>query len=159
MHISVISVGKLKEIYLKQGIAEFEKRLKPYCQLQLIEVKAEPDPESHRIELINQVKEKEGERILQHVQAGQYVIALDVKGVHWSSEQFAAEVERLGIDGRSHIVFIIGGSNGLAEWVLNRADVKLSFSKMTFPHQMMKLILLEQIYRAFRMMRGAPYHK
>ncbi|MDQ0339312.1 23S rRNA (pseudouridine1915-N3)-methyltransferase [Caldalkalibacillus uzonensis] len=159
MHITVLSVGKIKEKYLKQGIAEFEKRLQAYCKLKLIEVNDEQAPEHLSEEQLCQVKEKEGERLLNHIKPDHYVIALAITGVQWSSEQLARELEQLAIYGRSQIVFVIGGSNGLADDVLKRANVQLSFSKMTFPHQLMKLILMEQIYRAFKIMKGEPYHK
>ncbi|WP_025027556.1 23S rRNA (pseudouridine(1915)-N(3))-methyltransferase RlmH [Caldalkalibacillus mannanilyticus] len=159
MHISIVSVGKIKEKYLKLGISEFEKRLGPYCKLQLIEVSDEQAPEQLSQKEIEQVKEKEGERILGQVKQDQYVIALAIDGVNWSSEQLAKELDQLAIYGKSSIAFIIGGSNGLSDEVLKRTNKKLSFSKMTFPHQLMKLILLEQVYRAFRIMKGEPYHK
>jgi len=159
VHISIVSVGKLKEKYLKLGIAEFEKRLTPYCKLQLIEVNDEQAPDHLSDKEIEQIKTKEGERILQQIKQDQYVIALAIDGVNWSSEQLAKEIEQLAIYGKSNIVFVIGGSNGLSNDVLKRANAKLSFSKMTFPHQLMKLILLEQVYRAFRIMKGEPYHK
>lgn len=159
MQVAVLSVGKIKEKYLKLGIDEFSKRLTPYCKLQLIELNDEQAPENLSDKEIEQLKHKEGERILQHVKVDQYVIALAIDGVNWSSEQLAKELDRLAIYGTSNIAFIIGGSNGLGQNVLKRANQKLSFSKMTFPHQLMKLVLLEQIYRAFRIMRGEPYHK
>lgn len=159
VQITVISVGKIKEKYLKLGLAEFEKRLGAYCKLQLIEVQDEQAPEQLSDREMEQVREKEGQRILQHVKEGHYVIALAIDGVNWSSEQLAVELDRLATYGNSSICFVIGGSNGLSTQVLKRAQVKLSFSKMTFPHQLMKLILLEQVYRAFRIMREEPYHK
>lgn len=159
MQITIISVGKLKEKYLKQGIAEFEKRLSAYCKLQLVEVSDEQAPETMSEKEIEQVKEKEGERILQKIKPGHYVYALDLGGKQRTSEAFADELEKLSIHGKSQIAFVIGGSNGLSESVLKRADANISFSKMTFPHQLMKLILVEQVYRAFRIMKGEPYHK
>ncbi|NJP37971.1 23S rRNA (pseudouridine(1915)-N(3))-methyltransferase RlmH [Alkalicoccus luteus] len=159
MQITIISVGKLKEKYLKQGIAEFEKRLSAYCKLQLVEVSDEQAPETMSEKEIEQVKEKEGERILQKIKPGHYVYALDLGGKQRTSEAFADELDKLSIHGKSQIAFVIGGSNGLSESVLKRADASISFSKMTFPHQLMKLILIEQVYRAFRIMKGEPYHK
>lgn len=159
MQITIISVGKLKEKYLKQGIAEFEKRLTSYCKLQFIEVNDEQAPESMSEKEVEQVKGKEGERILSKIKETQHVIALDLGGKQRTSEQFAEELEQLSIHGKSQIAFIIGGSNGLSKEVLQRANDTISFSKMTFPHQLMKLILVEQVYRAFRIMKGAPYHK
>ncbi|PRO66394.1 23S rRNA (pseudouridine(1915)-N(3))-methyltransferase RlmH [Alkalicoccus urumqiensis] len=159
MQITIISVGKLKEKYLKQGIAEFEKRLSSYCRLQLVEVNDEQAPETMSEKEVEQVKDKEGERILSKVKPGQHVIALDLAGRQRTSEAFARELEQLSIHGKSQIAFIIGGSNGLSQSVLSRADDRISFSHMTFPHQLMKLILVEQVYRAFRIMKGEPYHK
>ena len=159
MNIHIITVGKLKEKYLKQGIAEFEKRLQPYCKLKMDEVADEQAPEQLSDKELAQVKQKEGERILQKIKPTEYVIALDIQGASWSSEQLAKEMDKLAISGKSSIAFVIGGSNGLSDEVLRRANQKLSFSKMTFPHQLMKLILLEQVYRSFRILRGEPYHK
>ncbi|WP_202081538.1 23S rRNA (pseudouridine(1915)-N(3))-methyltransferase RlmH [Caldalkalibacillus salinus] len=159
MNISVISVGKIKEKYLKLGIAEFEKRLTAYCKTQIMEVADEQAPEQLSEKEVQQVKHKEGQRILQHIKPDYHVIALDMRGKMLSSEQLAEELDRLPTYGKSHICFVIGGSNGLSEDVLRRANMTLSFSKMTFPHQLMKLILLEQVYRTFRIVRGEPYHK
>lgn len=159
MNISIISVGKLKEKYLKQGIEEYVKRLGPYAKLTLVEVPDEPAPDTMSAAEIEQVKVAEGEKILSKIGADTYCIALAIEGKQHSSEAFAAELERLATYGQSKIAFIIGGSNGLSSEVLGRANFKLSFSKMTFPHQLMRLILLEQIYRAFRINRNEPYHK
>ncbi|WP_147802556.1 23S rRNA (pseudouridine(1915)-N(3))-methyltransferase RlmH [Alkalicoccus halolimnae] len=159
MQITIICVGKLKEKYLKQGIAEFEKRLQSYCRLSLIEVPDEQAPENMSEKEVEQVKEKEGARVLSKVKETQHVIALDLGGKQRTSEQFASELDKLSIHGKSQIAFIIGGSNGLSGSVLTRANDTISFSKMTFPHQLMKLILVEQVYRAFRIMKGEPYHK
>lgn len=159
MHIQIVSVGKIKEKYLKLGIAEFEKRLKPYCKLSLTEVTDEQAPEQLSEKELEQVIEKEGERILSKIKPNQYVIVLAIDGESWPSEKLANELEKLAINGKSQITFVIGGSNGLSEDVLLRADLLLSFSKMTFPHQLMKLILLEQIYRAFKIQKNEPYHK
>lgn len=159
MNIHIISVGKIKEKYLKQGLAEFEKRLRPYCKLKIDEVADEQAPEQLSEKELTQVKQKEGERILQKIKQTEYVIALDLQGVQWSSEQLAKEMDKLATSGKSSIAFVIGGSNGLSEEVLQRANKKLSFSNMTFPHQLMKLILMEQVYRAFKILRNEPYHK
>lgn len=159
MKIEIISVGKVREKYLQQGIAEFQKRLCPYCTLVLTEVRDEPAPDHLSEKQLMQLKTIEGERILQKIKEQAFVIALDLNGVNWSSEQLAREMEKLSLSGKHHLVFIIGGSNGLGQNVLSRANVQLSFSKMTFPHQLMKLILLEQIYRAFKIQRNEPYHK
>ena len=159
MNILIVSVGKIKEKYIKLGIEEFSKRLKPYCKLSFAEVPDEQAPEKLSEKDLLAVKNKEGDKILAKIKDSHYVIALDVKGVSWSSEQLASEMEKLSVHGKSSITFVIGGSNGLSEAVLTRANQKLSFSKMTFPHQLMKLILLEQVYRAFRIRKGEPYHK
>lgn len=159
MHIQIVSVGKVKEKYIKLGIAEFEKRLRPYCKLSMDEVNDEQAPEQLSDKELSKVKQREGERILSKIKPTQYVIALDLKGDHWSSEQLAGEMDQLSVHGKSQITFVIGGSNGLSDEVLKRAEQKLSFSKMTFPHQLMKLILLEQVYRAFKIQKNEPYHK
>lgn len=159
MNITIVTVGKLKEKYLKMGIDEFTKRLGPYAKINLIEVPDEKAPESLSEADMDLVKKKEAERILAKITDDTYVIALAIDGKMKTSEQLAADLESLMTYGRSKIAFLIGGSLGLHETVLHRADEQLSFSKMTFPHQLMKLILLEQIYRAFRIMKGEPYHK
>ena len=159
MNIHIITVGKVREKYLKLGIQEFEKRLSSYCKLTFSELMDEQAPEQLNEKELLSVKKKEGERILSKIKQDHYVIALDIKGVSWSSEGLADELQKLSFQGKNQVTFIIGGSNGLSEEVLKRANQKLSFSKMTFPHQMMKLILLEQVYRAFKIQRGEPYHK
>jgi len=159
MNIHLISVGKIKEKYLLLGIQEFKKRLQSYCSLTFNEVTDEQAPEHLSEKDLLLIKKREGEKILRKVKPEQYVIVLDIHGVSWSSEQFATELQMLSFQGKNQITFIIGGSNGLSEEVLQRANQKISFSKMTFPHQLMKLILLEQIYRSFKILRGEPYHK
>ena len=159
MNISVISVGKLKEKYLKLGIEEFSKRLSKYCKLDLIELEDEKCPENLSEKDMEIVKNKEGQRILSQIKNNSHVIALAIDGKNLSSEELADTISKLAVRGNSHITFIIGGSLGLSDEVLKRADYKLSFSKMTFPHQMMKLILLEQVYRAYRINNNEPYHK
>lgn len=159
MQITIVTVGKLKEKYLKDGIAEYSKRLSSYCKLQVIEVSDEKAPEELSATEMEQVKRKEGERILAQLKPDQYVIALAIEGQMWTSEKLASELDRLATYGKSQVAFVIGGSLGLASEVLKRADVQLSFSKMTFPHQLVRLILVEQVYRAFRIGRGEPYHK
>ncbi|ANU20792.1 23S rRNA (pseudouridine(1915)-N(3))-methyltransferase RlmH [Planococcus plakortidis] len=159
MNISIVTVGKLKEKYLKAGIAEYAKRLGAYAKIAEIEVADEKAPEQLSEADMEIVKKKEGERILAKIPQDAYVIALAIDGKMKTSEQLAKDMESLMTYGRSKIVFVIGGSLGLHDEVLKRADEKLSFSKMTFPHQLMKLILLEQVYRAFRIMKGEPYHK
>ncbi len=159
MNITIISVGKIKEKYLKNAIREYSKRLSRYCKLKYIEVSDEKAPENLSEAEMENIKDKEGEGILKSLKDGTYVIALDIEGKMMSSEEFAEKLDKLAIQGRSDVTFIIGGSLGLSKDVLKRADFRLSFSPMTFPHQLMKVILLEQIYRGFRINRGEPYHK
>jgi len=159
MKITVITVGKLKEKYLKDAIAEYSKRLSKYCKLEIIEVADEktPDNASEAVEIA--IRDKEAERILKNLKDDAYVITLEIGGKMLSSEEFADKIDKLGIQGISHIIFIIGGSIGLGQAVVKKSDYALSFSKMTFPHQLMRVILLEQIYRGYRIVTGAPYHK
>jgi 23S rRNA (pseudouridine1915-N3)-methyltransferase len=159
VNISIVTVGKLKEKYLKQGIDEYLKRLTSYAKVEVIEVSDEKAPEVLSEAEMIQVKQKEGERILAKISQDAYVIALAINGKMQSSEELADTLDKLATYGKSKIAFIIGGSLGLSEEVLKRSNEQLSFSKMTFPHQLMKLILVEQIYRAFRINRGEPYHK
>jgi 23S rRNA (pseudouridine1915-N3)-methyltransferase len=159
VNISIITVGKLKEKYLKQGIDEYLKRLSAYAKMDIIEVPDEKAPEELSETEMIQVKQKEGERILAKIHPDAHVIALAIEGKMKSSEELADNLDKLATYGKSKIAFVIGGSLGLSQEVLQRSNEKLSFSKMTFPHQLMKLILLEQIYRAFRINRGEPYHK
>lgn len=159
MNISVISVGKIKEKYLRDGIDEYKKRLSRYCNIELIEVMDEKAPENLSEKEEEQIKIKEGQAILKHIKEGTYVIALAINGKLLSSEELSDMLSNLGLTGKSSIAFVIGGSLGLSKEVLDRADYKLSFSKMTFPHQLMRMILLEQVYRGFKIMKGEPYHK
>lgn len=159
MNIQIVSVGKLKEKYLKLGIEEYTKRLGAYAKIDIIEVPDEKAPENLSEADMEIVKKKEGDRILAKIGADTYVIALAIEGKMKSSEQLASDLESLMTYGRSKVAFIIGGSLGLHEEVMKRSDEKLSFSKMTLPHQLMKLVLVEQIYRAFRIIKGEPYHK
>lgn len=159
MKITLIAVGKIKETFYTAAIAEYAKRLSRYCKLEMVQVADEktPDRASALEEL--QIKRREGERILAQIKDGSYVIALAIEGKMLDSEELASKIDRLGIGGQSQIVFVIGGSLGLSEEVLKRADELLSFSKMTFPHQLMRVVLLEQVYRSYRIMMGEPYHK
>lgn len=159
MNINIVCVGKIKEKYLKLGIDEFKKRLSKYCKLDVIELDDEKAPENLSDKEMLMIKDKEGKKILSKVKANSYVIALAIDGKNLSSEELADTMSKLAVRGSSHITFIIGGSLGLSDEVLIRADYKLSFSKMTFPHQLMRLILLEQVYRAYRINNGEPYHK
>ena len=159
MQIRIISVGKVREQYLKLAIDEFSKRLSKYCSLELIEVDDEKAPENLSEKQMQIVKDKEGEKILSKIKETSYVITLEINGKQLSSEEFAHALSSLAVEGKSNITFVIGGSLGLSDAVSKRSDYKLSFSKMTFPHQLMKVILLEQVYRGFRIISGAPYHK
>jgi len=159
MNISIITVGKLKEKYLKEAVSEYSKRLSKYCKLEIIEVPDEKAPETMSRAEEEAVKQKEGQAVLKHVKSDTYVVALAIDGKMLSSEDFSQFINDLGIRGKSNIAFIIGGSLGLSDEVLRRADYKLSFSPMTFPHQLMRVILLEQIYRGYKIMRGEVYHK
>lgn len=159
MNISIITVGKLKEKYLKQGIEEYLKRLSAYAKVEIIEVPDEKAPEELSAVEMEIVKQKEGDRILAKVNSDAHVIALAIEGKLKSSEELADTLDKLATYGKSKVAFIIGGSLGLSKEVLNRANEKLSFSRMTFPHQLMRLVLVEQVYRAFRINRGEPYHK
>jgi 23S rRNA (pseudouridine1915-N3)-methyltransferase len=159
VNISIVTVGKLKEKYLKQGIEEYLKRLGSYAKIDVIEVADEKAPEELSGTEMVQVKQKEGERILAKINPDAHVIALAINGKLKSSEELAESLDKLATYGKSKIAFVIGGSLGLSDEVLKRSDEQLSFSKMTFPHQLMRLILVEQIYRAYRINRGEPYHK
>ena len=159
MNISIVTVGKLKEKYLKQGIEEYSKRLSAYAKIDIIEIPDEKAPETLSEQEMLQVMGKEGERILSKIPDDAHVIALAIEGKMKSSEELADTLDKLATYGKSKIVFVIGGSLGLSRDVMKRANDTLSFSKMTFPHQLMRLILVEQVYRAFRINRGEPYHK
>ncbi|MFJ7650280.1 23S rRNA (pseudouridine(1915)-N(3))-methyltransferase RlmH [Lysinibacillus sp. NPDC097279] len=159
MNITIVSVGKLKEKYLKMGIDEYVKRLGGYAKMDVIEVPDEKAPEQLSDAEMEIVKKKEGERILAKIGPDTYVIALAINGKMKTSEEMASDIESLMTYGKSKIAFVIGGSLGLHDDVLKRADEKQSFGKMTLPHQLMKLVLIEQIYRSFRIMKGEPYHK
>ncbi len=159
MKISIIAVGKVKEAYFRDGILEYSKRLSKYCKLELIEVCDEktPDQCSEAEEIM--IKEKESMRIQRYLSDDAYKIALAIDGKSLDSLSFASKINNLGIYGTSHIQFVIGGSLGLSNTILNCVNEKISFSKMTFPHQLMRVILLEQIYRCYRIMMNEPYHK
>lgn len=159
MKITLITVGKIKEKYLKDAIAEYSKRLSKYCKLTVIEVADEKTPDQASEAVENSIRTKEGERILKHIKEDMYVVTLEIGGKMLSSEELSAKLEELGLKGKSNVAFVIGGSIGLGEEVLARSDYALSFSKMTFPHQLMRVILLEQIYRSYRIIHREPYHK
>lgn len=159
MKITVLCVGKVKEKFYRDAIDEFSKRLGRYCKLEIIETADEKTEEAASETEIKIIKDKEGERLLKNIKEEAYVICLCIDGKMLSSEELADKVDKLGVQGTSHIYFVIGGSLGLSDAVVKRADYKLSFSKMTFPHQLMRVILLEQIYRSYRIIHGEPYHK
>ena len=159
MNITILCVGQIKEKYFRDAIAEYQKRLSRYCKLQMIEVADEKTKENASEAENDLIRKKEGERLLKHIKDSDYCITLEIDGKMLTSEGLSKEIDRLGLAGKSSLVFVIGGSIGLDTAVLKRSDYALSFSKMTFPHQLMRVILLEQIYRAYRIMRGEPYHK
>lgn len=159
MKITILCVGKIKEDFYSKAIAEYSKRLSRYCKLEIIQVNDEKTPDNASDKLEAQIKDKEGERILDKISEDSYVIALAIEGKQPDSVALSEKLHKLTLHGNSHICFIIGGSLGLSENVIKRADELLSFSNMTFPHQLMRVILLEQIYRAFRIQNGEPYHK
>ena len=159
MKISIACVGKIKEKFYRDAVAEYEKRLSRYCKLEILEVADEKTPDGAGAALEEQIREKEGRRLLEKIREDAFVCSLEIEGKRLTSEGFAGWMEDLTVKGTSHIVFVIGGSLGLHESVRKRAAMALSFSDMTFPHQLMRVILAEQIYRAFRIIQGAPYHK
>lgn len=159
MKITLVTVGKIKEKFYTDAIEEYGKRLSRYCKLEIIQVADEKTPDKASQAQERQIKEREGERILSQIRDGAYVIALAIEGTMMSSEELAAKIQSLAVGGKSQVVFVIGGSLGLSEAVMRRADEHLSFSEMTFPHQLMRVILLEQIYRSYRIIAGEPYHK
>lgn len=159
MDIKIISVGKLKEKYLKQGIEEYLKRLKPYAKVKIEEVPDEHAPENLSEADKEDVKNKEGAKILNKLSTDTFVITLEIEGKMITSEAFAKKLDELATYGKSKIAFVIGGSLGLSDEVKSRSDFAISFSKMTYPHQLMRLVLLEQVYRGFKINRGEPYHK
>lgn len=159
MKITLVSVGKLKETYWKSAVQEYAKRLGRYCRLQLVEVADEKCPEAISPAEQAMVKEKEAERIARKIPPGALLVTLEIQGKSLSSEQLAAWIDRAPHGGHDEICFVVGGSLGLAPALCRQSDLSLSFSAMTFPHQMMRVIFLEQIYRAFRINRNEPYHK
>ncbi len=159
MKITLITVGMIKEKYLKDAIAEYSKRLSRYCKLEIVEVADEKTPDNASDTVEDAIRDKEGERILKYIKEDAYVITLEIAGKMLTYEEMAEKIEKLGVQGTSHIIFIIGGSIGLGREILKRSDYALSFSKMTFPHQLMRVILLEQIYRSYRIINHEPYHK
>ena len=159
MKITIICVGKLKEDFYKKAVSEYAKRLGRYCRLEIIEVADEKTPEDAGPVMEEQIKEREAARILKHVKEDAYVFTLEITGSQPDSLAFSRMLSRLTIQGKSHFQYIIGGSLGLHKSVSLAANQAVSFSNMTFPHQLMRVILLEQIYRSYRIMNGEPYHK
>lgn len=159
MKITIIAVGKIKEKYYRDALAEYGKRLSRYCKLEIIEAEDEKTPEKASEAEERQILEKEAERILKYIKEDAYVVTLEIAGRMVDSVEFAEKIEKLSVQGVSHIQFIIGGSLGLHGKVCGRSDMAVSFSQMTFPHQLMRVILLEQIYRSYRIIHGEPYHK
>lgn len=159
MNIKIIAVGKLKEKYLKQGIAEYAKRLGKFCKFEVVEVADEKAPEKLSEAQMQAVKQKEGERILAKIKDKEYIYALAIEGKQRSSEEFARELNQLATYGKSDLTFVIGGSLGLSMEVMNRSDAQISFGKLTLPHQLMRLVLSEQIYRCYMINNNTPYHK
>ena len=159
MKITICCVGKIKEKFYSQAIEEYSKRLSKYCKLEIKEAADEKTPDSASDTVNRMIKEKEGDRLLSFIKDDSYVIALAIDGKMLDSVELSEKIDNLMLSGKSDIVFVIGGSLGLDKRVLDRADYKLSFSKMTFPHQLMRVILLEQIYSSFRIMKNEPYHK
>ncbi len=159
MRITLITVGKIKEKYLRDAILEYSKRLSRYCKLEIIEVSDEKTPDHASETVETAIRDKEAERILKYIKEGTYVFTLEISGKQLTSEELSEKINSLGVQGESHLVFIIGGSLGLGKEVLKKSNYALSFSKMTFPHQLMRVILLEQIYRSYRIINGEPYHK
>ena len=158
MKITIVCAGRLKEKYLTAGISEFLKRLKPMAQVEILEVHEEKMPDNPSVAEKEQVLQKEGEKLLKLVPSGSYLFVLDVYGEELSSEELAERIDKLGVSGRSNLTFLIGGAFGLSREVRQAADMKLSFSRLTFTHQMVRLLLVEQIYRAFKINRGEKYH-
>ena len=159
MKITVLCVGKIKEKFFADAIKEYSKRLSRYCKLEIVEVADEKTPDGASDLVVSQIKDKEAERMEKYLPDSAYVIALAIEGKKLTSEKLAEKIDTLGITGTSHLVFLIGGSLGMSDRLLKRADCLLSFSDMTFPHQLMRVILLEQIYRSYRIIHGEPYHK
>lgn len=159
MNITLITVGKIKEKYFRDAIAEYQKRLSKYCRLEIVEVADEKTPDKASETEEAQIRQREAARILKAVRDNAYCIALTIDGKKRDSVNLATHIEQLGLSGKSNLVFVIGGSLGLYDSVVQRADETLSFSELTFPHQLMRVILLEQIYRCFRIINNEPYHK
>ena len=159
MKITILCVGKIKEAFYRQAIDEYAKRLGKYCKLEIVEVADEKTPDKASEVMESQIKEKEAERLIDKLKEDSYIFTLEIKGKKYTSEAFSETIEKLTIQGKSHLTFVIGGSLGLHEKILKLSNQPISFSDMTFPHQLMRVILTEQIYRAHRIMNNEPYHK
>lgn len=159
MNIKILCVGKIKEKFYRDAIAEYEKRLSRYCKLSIIEVADEKTPDKSSETEEAQIREKEAARLMTHIRENDYVIALTIDGKSYDSVSFAGHMEQLAVSGKSNLVFVIGGSIGLHNTILCKSEERLSFSAMTFPHQLMRVILLEQLYRSYRIQNHEPYHK
>lgn len=159
MKITILCVGKLKEKYLLEGVREYQKRLGPYAKIDMVEVPDEPCPENAPRAIEEQVRQKEADKLTKRLRPGTYLIVLDPRGKMLSSEEMAGKIEELALTGRSDITFVIGGSTGLAPSIVQQADILLSLSRLTFPHQLVRLLLLEQVYRWFKIIKNEPYHK
>ena len=159
LKITLITIGKIKEKFYKEAIQEYLKRLTRYCKIEVIELDDEKTIENASFMEEDLIKKKEGQRILNKIKEDAYIITLEIQGSNLDSIQLANKINQISINGKSHITFIIGGSLGLHDEVINKSDYSLSFSKMTFPHQLMRVVLLEQLYRSFRIINKEPYHK
>ncbi len=159
LHINIICVGKIKEIYLQDAVSEYSKRLSKYCNLSIIELNDERLPQNLNDSLTSQIKEKEGTNILNHIEKGSYIIPLDLRGKQLTSEEFSEKLTNISLNGFSSITFIIGGTLGLSHDVIQQANELVCFSKMTFPHQLIRVFLLEQLFRAFKISNNETYHR
>ena len=158
LNVQIICIGKLKENYLKDAISEYSKRLQKYCDLTITELADEKLPNKLNDSIINEIKNKECNKIMQNIKKDSYIFSLDLKGKQYSSEDFSKKIEDIALNENSHITFIIGGTLGLTEEVLNNSNEKICFSKMTFPHQLIRIFLLEQLFRAFKISKNETYH-
>lgn len=159
MKITILCVGRLKERFMREAVQEYTKRLSRYVKLDIVEVPDEKTPDNASDKEEQQIKDREGQKLMKHIKNDDYVVALALDGIQYDSIAFSQKIDRFGISGEGNVVFVIGGSLGLSEEILRRSEEKISFSKMTFPHQLMRVILLEQIYRSYRIIKNEPYHK
>lgn len=159
LHIDIICVGKIKEQYLKDAIAEYSKRLSKYCSLTITEISDEQVPNNLNDKLAQNIKQTESNHILSHIKRDSYIICLDLKGKQFSSEEFSQKIESIALNDSSSITFIIGGTLGISDDLLKRSNELICFSKMTFPHQLIRVFLLEQLFRAFKISNNETYHR